>query len=70
MEQLGDRWKAVRPGDNACDAYPGLDLAELLYEIEDEFGIMIPAEDRERMDGTFDAIVRHIASQVADRRSG
>ena len=42
VEQLGDCWQGVRPGDNVCEAYPDLDLAELLYEIEDEFGIKIP----------------------------
>jgi acyl carrier protein len=61
VEQLGDCWKAVRPEDNVCEAYPDLDLAELLYEIEDEFGIKIPLEDMKKMDGTFDAIVRYVA---------
>ena len=63
VEQLGDCWKGVRPDDNVCEAYPDLDLAELLYEIEDEFVIKIPDEDMKRMDGTFDAIVRYVASQ-------
>ena len=54
VEQLGDCWKGVRPGDNACEAYPDLDFAELLYEIEDEFGIKIPDEAMRTMDGTFD----------------
>src|SRR6516162_6627613 len=54
VEQLGDCWRGVRPGDNACDAYPDLDFAELLYEVEDEFGITIPYEDMKKMDGMFD----------------
>jgi hypothetical protein len=61
VEQFGDCWSGVRPGDNVCEAYPELDLAELLSEIEDEFGIKIPEEDMKRMDGTFDAIVRYVA---------
>jgi hypothetical protein len=32
----------VRPGDDACDAYPDLDFAEVVYEIEDEFGLRPP----------------------------
>jgi acyl carrier protein len=40
-----------------------LDLALLLYEIEDEFRIKILDDDMKRMDGTFDAIVRCIALQ-------
>ena len=63
VEQLGDCWKGVRPDDNVCDAYPNVDLAEILYEIEDESGIKIPDEEMKRMDGTFDAIVRCVASQ-------
>jgi acyl carrier protein len=63
VEQLGDCWKGVRPGDNACQAYPDLDFAELLYEIEDEFGINIPDEMLKTMDGTFDGVVRYVASQ-------
>ena len=63
VEQLGDCWKGVRPEDNVCEAYPDLDLAELLYEIEDEFGIKIPDEEMKKMDGTFDAIVRYVALQ-------
>ena len=63
IEQLGDCWRGVRPGDNACLAYPDLDFAELLYEMEDELEIKIPLEDMKRMDGTFDAIVRYVALQ-------
>ena len=63
VEQLGDCWKGVRPDDNVCESYPDLDLAELLYEIEDEFGIKIPEEEMRKMDGTFDAIVRYVALQ-------
>ena len=62
VEQLGDCWKGVRPDDNVCEAYPDLDFAELLYEIEDEFGIKIPDEEMKKMDGTFDAVVRYVAS--------
>jgi hypothetical protein len=62
VEELGDGWRGVRPGDNACEAYPDLEFVELLYEIEDEFEIKIPLEDMKRMDGTFDAIVRYFAS--------
>ena len=63
VEQLGDCWKGVRPDDNACQAYPDLDLAELLYEIEDQLGITISDEEMQKMNGTFDAIVRYVAIQ-------
>jgi hypothetical protein len=63
VEQLGDCWKSVRPGDDVCEICPDVDLAEMLYEIEDEFGFKIPFEDMRKMDGTFDAIVRYVALQ-------
>ncbi len=63
VEQLGACWMGLRPDDNVCESDPDLPFAELLYEIEDEFGIKIPDEDMKRMDGTFDAIVRYVASQ-------
>ncbi len=63
MEQLGECWLGVRPEDNASEVCPGVDFAEVLYEIEDEFEIKIPIEDMKRMDGTFDAVVRYVASQ-------
>jgi acyl carrier protein len=52
----------VKVTDNVCEPDPDLDLAELLYEIEDEFGIKIPDEDMKRMHGMFDAIVRYVVS--------
>ena len=63
VEQLGDCWKGVRPDDNVCESDPDLDLAELLFEIEDDFGIKIPWDEMRKLDGTFDAIVRYVASQ-------
>ncbi len=63
VEQLGDCWEGVRPGDNVCEAYPDLDLAELLHEIEDEFGVKIPPEDMKKLDGTFDGIVQYLTLQ-------
>ena len=63
VEQLGDCWKGVRLDDNVCESDPDLDLAEQLFEIEDDFGIKIPWDEMRKLDGTFDAIVRYVASQ-------
>jgi acyl carrier protein len=62
VEQLGDCWKGVGPDDSLCESDPDRDLAELFYEIEDEFRIKIPDEEMKRMDGSVDAIVRYVAS--------
>lgn len=53
----------MRPEDEVCEACPDVDLAELLYEIEDGFGIKIPDEEMRKMDWTFGAIVPYFASQ-------
>jgi acyl carrier protein len=63
VEQLGDCWNGVRSDDDVCESDPNLDLAELLFEIEDEFRIKIPDEVMKQMDGTFDAIVRYVATE-------
>jgi hypothetical protein len=63
VEQLGDCWKGVRPGDKVDEICPDVDFVEVLYEIEDEFRIKIPIEDIKTMDGTFDAVVRYVALQ-------
>lgn len=61
VEQLGSRWKRVKPHDRPTDEDDELDFSELLSEIEHEFGIAIPEEQAQRMDGSFDGIVRYVA---------
>jgi acyl carrier protein len=63
VEQLGECWRGVRPGDNVDEICPDVDFAEVLYEIEDEFRIKMSSEDMKKMEGTFDAVVRYVASQ-------
>ena len=63
VEQLCDCWQGVRPDDNVCESDPDLELAELLYEIEDEFGIKIAWDEMRKLGGTFDAIVHYVAMQ-------
>ena len=43
-------------------------MAELLYEIEDDFRIKILDEDMKRMDGTVDAIVRYMPPSGVQRQ--
>jgi hypothetical protein len=57
------RWNGGRPEDNVYDAYPGIDRAEQLFEIEDEFVIKIFEEWMRKVDESFDAIVRYVARQ-------
>ena len=49
------------PEENVSEMYPDLDLAELFYEIEDEFDILAGA--MRRVSGTFEGILRHLVSQ-------
>ena len=64
VEQLGSRWGRVEPGDRPAEEEGELDFAELIYEIEDEFGIKVGDEDMQRLvgvDDSFDGIVQYLA---------
>jgi acyl carrier protein len=66
-EQFGRAWGKVYPRDNVVEIFDDLDLAELLCEVEDEFGVSFPDEVGRNMDGTFDAIVRYLAEERSSR---
>jgi len=63
VEQLGECWKGLKPGDKVDEICPDVDFAEVLYEIEDEFEIKIPIEDMKKMEGKFDEVVRYVYSR-------
>jgi hypothetical protein len=69
-EQLGRLGLRVRPEDRATDFYPDLDLADLLSDVGDEFGIKILDEAMREVDGSFDAAVRYLASHPSIRERG
>jgi hypothetical protein len=54
----------LRPTDRP-PALNELDTTDFVWEIEEEFGIDIPDQDAENIDGSFDAIVRYLASRPA-----
>jgi hypothetical protein len=68
VAQLGRRWHAVRPDDRPADFLPDLDLADLLDEVAEAFGLTIPRTEIEAMDGSFDAVVRYLAGRSAVAR--
>lgn len=53
------------PEDKAVEFYPDLDLVELLYEVEEEFGVKFPSQAIRHLGGSFDSVVRYVASQRA-----
>jgi hypothetical protein len=62
-EQLGRRWQAVRPDDRATDFMPDLDLYELILEVAEDLGLSGPFDDLEKLDGSFDSVVRYFAAR-------
>jgi acyl carrier protein len=60
VEQLGSRWLWVKPEDCVVED-DEIDFVELLYEMEEEFGVSIPDEIMQRLDASFDSIVRYLA---------
>ena len=62
--QLGmDR---VWPEDKATDFDGELDLADLLIDVADEFGVQFTDEEIKQMDGSFDSIVKCLAEKLDD----
>jgi acyl carrier protein len=66
VEQMGSRWRSVKPEDCVIED-DDIDFAEILYEMADEFGISIPDKDVQRLDPSFDSIVRYLAEQSTRR---
>lgn len=54
----------VRPLDRP-PLLDDLDTSDLVHEIEAEFGLAIPHEHSEPLDGSFDSIVRYLAQRHA-----
>ena len=64
--QLGKPWKHLVPTDKVEDVYPDLGFEELVFEAEEEFGIQVGIEEIQQLDGTFDSLVRLIATKLRD----
>ena len=61
-KQLGIEVGKLRPLDHH-PMLAELDSTELMEEIESEFGVSISDKDAEAMDGSFDSIVRFLATR-------
>jgi hypothetical protein len=62
-EQLGKRWYAVHPDDRVTDFIPDLDLYELILEVAEDLGQSGPFDGLEKLDGSFDSVVRYFAAR-------
>ena len=62
---LGLDLGALHPSDNLIDANTELDWADVLDDVNQTFGIAVPYDIFERLDGTFDSLVYCVA-QIAD----
>jgi acyl carrier protein len=58
----------LRPSDRSPDI-DELDTVDLVRQIEQEFGLTFPDQDAESLDGSFDSIVRYLASRRAGDRA-
>jgi len=64
--QLGSPWEHVEPADKPHEMYDDLDFAELVYDTEEEFGVSIPVEEMQTLDGSFESLVRCVAAKLCD----
>jgi acyl carrier protein len=60
VQHVGSKWKRIMPDDRPTDEYD-LDFTDLIMEVELEFGISIPDEVIQGLDGSFDSIVQYLA---------
>ena len=60
----------VHPKDLATDFDWELDLWELVLEVQDEFGVEFTKEEILKLDGSFDSIVRAVATKRVEQMSG
>jgi hypothetical protein len=63
-EQLGQPWANVLPQDNPARVYGDLDPADLLAEVAKEFAVPFSAEEMQRLDGSFDSVVKFLNEKV------
>lgn len=61
VEKIGSKRKLVTPAYDPIDECEDLDFADILEEVEAEFGISIPERDRDKLEGSFDSFVQYIA---------
>lgn len=54
----------VWPEDRVTEFDTELDLSDLLDRVADEFGIRISQEDIDRVDGSFDSLVRWVTGKL------
>ncbi|MDA7932928.1 hypothetical protein N9X53_07505 [Mariniblastus sp.] len=64
--QLGLPNNSIEPNDNLFNADPELDWQYLMDEINDEFNVVVSDESMHKMDGTFDNLLKNIATQYDD----
>ena len=60
--QLGLPENSIEPNDNMAIADPELDWRDLMDEVTDELGILIDDALIEKMDGTYDNLLRTITN--------
>jgi hypothetical protein len=61
-DSFGSRWWKVQPQDRVKEVYDDFDFEDLLCDVEKQFGITIPDRVLQSLDGSFDSIVRYLAS--------
>jgi hypothetical protein len=56
-------WKTVTPQTNPVRECDDIDIEDVFREIEEEFGLSIPEQDKDQLDGSFDGFVRYLANR-------
>jgi hypothetical protein len=64
-KELGRPWTKIFPHDNPFQIFPAdLDMTSLVVATEREFGVVFRDEDRRKIDGSFDSVVKYLVNHV------
>ena len=63
-EQLGEPWARLRPAEKPADVYLDLPFEELVSEACEKFRTQLTADDMSGLEGSFDSLVRLLATKL------
>lgn len=60
--QLGSPFERIQPADKPIEGID-CDFADIVFEVEEEFGVSIPRDEVKQLDGSFDSLVWCVAAK-------
>jgi len=67
VRHLGPEFERIQPADKPTDGCAELDLADLIDDVAEEFGVSIPLNEMKELDRSFDSLVKCVAAKCRQR---